>query len=436
MKGGVFGEWFKEIASLIFTQTIQAFLLAIVMTIILSAMGKAGSGNKSTMAGGLLAIVALSQFGKIEALVKQIFGFKSGAADFNASKRGVSLGALAALGGAKKVLDNGGKIVGGAIGKGVNNAKIKSYQKKIQDNKILDGEIGNQEALSAAYEGATEGLKTGAMVSNSENTETIARNTANANLGSSGGGAGSGDKVGVSSKELQDLSSAIKALTDSTNKAAGIEKKPVTLEEKLKAAQDKKQESHRKMMGGIAETAGALGGATVGMGLGALKGTITGDGALEHAIHGMGIGAGVGDTLGAKAASGTFKAIDNGREKKKEEVEHRQTMADKNDRLKEAKKETREVKKEYKEVKTKSDPAQVAKIDNKLKVEIKQINKQTKQQVYNAVKTTTKEGMKQIKKENKEIDKANKKTYNNQVSALTNKKVQQAKNSNFNAGNM
>ena len=75
MKKGVFNAWFKEIVTLIFTQTVQAFLLAIVLTIIISALKNNSSsvGDGAGAAAGLLAIIALSQFSKLELLVKKYF---------------------------------------------------------------------------------------------------------------------------------------------------------------------------------------------------------------------------------------------------------------------------------------------------------------------------------------------------------------------------
>ena len=67
MNKGIFSSWFREFATLVFTQTVQAFLLAIVMSIIISCIQNA-NGN-GINAAGLLAIIALSSFGKIELLV-------------------------------------------------------------------------------------------------------------------------------------------------------------------------------------------------------------------------------------------------------------------------------------------------------------------------------------------------------------------------------
>ena len=40
MKKGVFSSWFREFATIVLTQTVQAFLLAIVMSIIISNSDK------------------------------------------------------------------------------------------------------------------------------------------------------------------------------------------------------------------------------------------------------------------------------------------------------------------------------------------------------------------------------------------------------------
>lgn len=302
MKGGIFGNWMKEIVSLIFTQTIQAFLLAIVLSIVVSAMGTSGSdgdaSTKSSMAGGLLAIIALSQFGKIEGMVKEIFGFKAGPADFKSNTKGVSMAGLAMLGAARRVGDNAGKVVGGAAGLAGNTVKRMYY-----------GHLNKNDKMADAIDGAVDGAAKGAMLNAGNKADDISQNTANTNEKlnqmSNGGSMGGKETVGVSSQEIGQLSSAIQALTDATNKANGVEKKPVTIEEKLKAAKDKQKQSFKKMQSGVLETVGAvgggIGGAAVGLGGAALKAAITGDADFAGMVKtGAATGVNLGDRAGEK----------------------------------------------------------------------------------------------------------------------------------------
>ena len=115
MNKGIFSNWFRELATLIFTQAVQAFLLAIVMAIVVSAMSEnSGGGNSTNYAAGMLALIALSQFGKIELLVKQIFGVTSQfGGDMASGRSGFTAAKFLALRGAKRVMNNGQKIGSG-----------------------------------------------------------------------------------------------------------------------------------------------------------------------------------------------------------------------------------------------------------------------------------------------------------------------------------
>lgn len=105
MNKGIFSAWFREFATLVFTQTVQAFLLAIVMSIIVSCL--AGANGNGINAAGLLAIIALSSFGKIELLVKNIFGVTSGFGDPSLKNgKGITAAGMLAYRGAQRLGDN------------------------------------------------------------------------------------------------------------------------------------------------------------------------------------------------------------------------------------------------------------------------------------------------------------------------------------------
>ena len=283
MKKGVFGSWFKELATLIFTQTVQAFLLAIVMTIIISASSQQPGKKKPenpTYAAGLLAIVALSQFGKIEMLVKNIFGVTSQYGDpaMQNGKGGLLLGAMA-LRGAKKGLDNAGKIIGGARERGAANNRLKDLQ--------------NQRAMLGADEAAlTEEGALNEMTSTASEVlgdmSTGATRAAGAQIaGEMGGVAGGGSGVGVPSSQIDSLIQAIRAQTDaiksgggSGSKAETIKDKQLALDQQIEQAKLDKKMAGRKIRSGIAETvldAGALG-------IGMAYGTASGDGAVAKGL--------------------------------------------------------------------------------------------------------------------------------------------------------
>lgn len=301
MKKGIFGTWFKELASLIFTQTVQAFLLAIIMAIIVNALQMSG-GVAGTYGAGLLAIIALSQFGKIEQLIKQIFGVGSQfGPDLNNGKAGL-LGALAlgkmALSGGKKVLDNGAKIGTGLVG----GIKSHAHTKALMAQR--DELAATEEAAGIA--GETEGLIDNTL---REVGTGMARGYG-ASMANDAIGGGSG--TGVSSSQIQELISAVKDQTNvikTKNLDEGKDSKKSKLEQlDAQIAESRKNtRDHLIRMGsGFAETAaaipaGALGAAT-GLAMGdfgkAAAFSLTAAGAADSVVSGTIRGAqNVGETL-------------------------------------------------------------------------------------------------------------------------------------------
>ena len=79
MRKDVFSVWLKEFCSLIFTQSIQAFILALIMMVIINLASQDRGLTSGTMTGatGIMAIIALAALSKVELLVKRIFGVES-----------------------------------------------------------------------------------------------------------------------------------------------------------------------------------------------------------------------------------------------------------------------------------------------------------------------------------------------------------------------
>lgn len=300
MKKGIFGGWFKELASLIFTQTVQAFLLAIIMSIIVNAL--AGSSDENSTGGtygaGLLAIIALSQFGKIELLIKNIFGVTSQFGGSMQDGKGGLLGSLMALRFGKRILDNGAKVIGGAgttIKTGIQRHGLTQQKKALMaDEKLGDAEAIKDVALNEMGEQADKFI---------DNAATGAGLQAGANMVNGGGNT---NGVGISSSQIDQLISAVKAQTD-TLKSSQNEASKDKAQSKLKAIEDqmaqlksKQFEGVKKMTSGIVETAGAIPGAAAG----AIIGLGMGDDVAKNAIT----GAGIGDMVGEKVNSVTLGA--------------------------------------------------------------------------------------------------------------------------------
>lgn len=276
MKKGIFSTWFREIATIIFTQTIQAFLLAIVMSIIISALGKTtGTTDQSgsTAAAGLLAIIALSQFGKFEMLIKSIFGVTSGVADtsMNAGYRGLTAGKMIAARGFSKVLDNGRKI-----GQGVKALKTNSDLKNLKAEK---------ETLEKEQDyGTTGGTNPNRLNKPEDKTETL-------------------------SVSNSDILAAIKEQTEHIDKQtqeqlrSRNDEKIEKLQQKIEETTNKRNEQIKTGVSGAAETLTGAYGAAAGLSVGLAQG----DNIVETTFAGMG----VGDTIGqgmVNAGATAFKA--------------------------------------------------------------------------------------------------------------------------------
>ncbi len=306
MKKGVLGSWFREIATLIFTQTIQAFLLAIVMTIVISAMSASSTSNSSGNSGtnyaaGMLAIIALSQFGKIEMLVKNIFGVTSQFGDpaMQNGKGALTAGGLLAMRGIKKVGDNAGKIIGGTAGAIKGQAQLRTLNRQ-------------KDALNAQMAGADETLN-GIENGGNLGTNLIAAQHLGETMSEMGPGGGSSN-VGVTSSQIGQLIEAVNRQTQAVEKGQAnaqkdkIADKMKELDKKIEETKASRNESLKKVGSGFAETAGAI----VGGSAGAVYGLAQGD----EIAKSTGIGIGIGDTAGstavnvvAKTGSGIAKGV-------------------------------------------------------------------------------------------------------------------------------
>ena len=296
MKKGIFGGWFKELASLIFTQTVQAFLLAIIMSIIVNAL-VGTDGNGSTYGAGLLAIIALSQFNKIELLIKNIFGVTSQYGGGMDQGKGGLLGSMMALKMGKRVLDNAGKVVGGtgtAIKAGIQRHGITQQKKAL----MAEGDLGNANAIKDAALDEM-GNQADKFIDNATTGAGLQAGANMVNGGNSGG-------VGVSSSQIDQLISAVKdqtsALKSSQNDSSKdkAQAKLKALDDQMAQLKSKQFEGIKRVGSGLAETAGVIPGAAAG----AIVGLGMGENVAKNAIT----GAGLGDLVGEKVNNAAFGA--------------------------------------------------------------------------------------------------------------------------------
>lgn len=277
MKGNVFQTWFKEICSLIFVQAFQAFLLAIIMSIIISALASSSvSVNGGIDSIGLLAIIALYSLSKIELLIKNIFGLTSGVMDpsLAGGSKSSFLGSMMAYRGIRNVLDNGRKI-GGGLFRGIGGTFKVRMAKNARNDYLLgkqqgDNGGGNEQLLneSGNYSGsATSRVGGGAITKLSDEIAALNRTLSQTNLDNKG----------------KDQSDKLKSLEDA-----------------IKQAKKDQMDGFKQFASGVAETAGAV---TLGT-AGAMQALGTGDNVLTQAAT----AAGIGDEIGTAVANAITSA--------------------------------------------------------------------------------------------------------------------------------
>lgn len=265
-KGGALGNWFKEFLTLVFIQTLQAFIYAFIITLILSINFGAVNQVEYRNAGmGMFAVIGLASVFKIEAIVKKIIGFGNTKADVKGAMSSLAKTAIAWQFG-KRVLDNGAKIAGGA-GSIISS---RNAQNKLNRDMKMKLSAGSGEGGSDPWNNA---------VAAAENKSRL-RGSLPLPSGIGGGVVSSGSSSG-SSKNYNDM------LESYQDKIAELKKK--------------RSDGIKQIMKGVGETAvaipGALGGALIG---GA-------SGELDDAIRGASVGAGIGDTIGGFAADTAFE---------------------------------------------------------------------------------------------------------------------------------
>lgn len=320
MQKGVFTTWVKELCALVFVQTIQAFILAIVISIIITFIAPNTSGDKiakltdadSVSALGILCIVLLTSLTKMEQITKKIFGLDSGILQ-NKPPHGLmaSYMALKAVG---RVFNNVPKVVGGigsaTLGAGLdkkkaNSAMLTRLQRKGLDKsgnplpgakQIASGDSGSQSGGSDSvedreyYNKAMEAKKRGDMAGYHRNMGIQAGiNKARKSVAQGGGTSSSSGGTSSSDKVRDDYYKIMDKYDDELAKAK---------EKRRKGIQD-------AFSGGI-ETIGAAAGGMVGLSIGSVSGLATGD--LDQIHKATAYGIGVGDALGEHLTSAVASA--------------------------------------------------------------------------------------------------------------------------------
>ena len=312
MQKGVFTTWVKELCALVFVQTIQAFILAIVLSIMITFIVPTGGKFQNTddvNALGILCIILLTSLTKMEQITKKIFGLDSGILQ-NKPPHGLmaSYMALKAVG---RVFNNVPKVVGGigsaTLGAGLDKKKANSAMLTRLKRKGLDKNgntlggskpIAGVGGLSSAagdnsnninewddthYKNAKEAYKSGDMDKYQkemelQNAVDEARREYSQKLaGSIISGSGSG-----SSKKQDKVDDFYKIMDK--------------YDDELAKAKEKRRKGIQDAFSGGIETIGAAAGGMVGLSIGSVSGLATGD--LDQIHKATAYGIGVGDALG------------------------------------------------------------------------------------------------------------------------------------------
>lgn len=281
MQKGVFTTWVKELCALVFIQTIQAFILAIVLSIILTFLAPSGgkiSKTDDVSALGILCVVLLTSLTKMEQITKKIFGLDSGILQ-NKPPHGL-MASMMALKAAGRAFNNIPKIASGFSGLVGARTDKKKVQARFNNrrNNMLGGTTDSDGTLGSGS-GSGSGSGPG---ENSPDTSTAGGNTSGG--GSFGGGSAGATPQFRNGYKQKDLD----ALEDK-------------YEEQLAAIKKQRKESRSKILSGAMETGGAITGAFGGAAVGLTSGLAMGD--LDQIPKAIGFGVGIGDAIGENAAS-------------------------------------------------------------------------------------------------------------------------------------
>lgn len=297
MQKGVFTTWIKELCALVFVQTIQAFILAIVLSIILTFLFPEKDPNTgvatitsqdSVSALGVLCIVLLTSLTKMEQITKKIFGLDSGILQ-NKPPHGLAATMLA-LKSVGRVFNNVPKMIGGigsaTLGAGLDKKKARSamlgrLQKRglDQNGNPINGDSpqvnpssGDNNLLdnNEYYEKAKKAMENNAAVNNAKSSPRL-----------------------YTDKDKDNYLKIMDQYDDAISKA-----------------KEKRRKGLENFASGAAETLGAGIGGMTGLSIGAISGLATGD--LDQipkaAAYGIGVGDAAGENL-TKAVSAAASGI-------------------------------------------------------------------------------------------------------------------------------
>lgn len=294
MKGNVFSKWLKEFCALVFVQTAQAFILAIIMTLIVVLVTdtkyESQDANQIT---GVFAMIALASISKIEMLIKKIFGIGSDVTDpFMSGGKGF-IGGIMSLKAIQTVGNNAKKIGSGM--KSRRQARVNEKKAKIDYNKTRKSIIENNAQTNNQNVSATPtSVINSSMSQDSANNSNVANNT-NRNL--------NGGTINITNSNVNmqgDKSGNKNSAQDELKKAKQ------DYQAKLNEIQKSKKDANKQLVSGILETGAAVVGGAAGIGVGAVYGAASGGNVLSSASNAGLYGAAMADKAAKLSVDATY----------------------------------------------------------------------------------------------------------------------------------
>lgn len=306
MSKGVFTTWIKELCALVFTQTIQAFILAIVLSIILTFIAPTGgniSSSDSVSALGVLCILLLTSLTKMEQITRKIFGLESGIMS-NKPPHGL-MASFMALKAAGRILNNVPKMAGGVasvIGSGTDKKKAQTAMLSRLNRKGLDrngNPIGEGAAVGEALPAGGADLM--------DSSEYLDKAKEAKNKGDMRGyerNRGIAAGMDKAKKSMAANATAPSRLKDTSKLQDDYYKILDKYDDEISKAKEKRRQGWSNVASGASETVGAVIGGGIGLSTGLVTGLATGDYDQIHkaTAYGIGIGDAAGENL-TKAVS-------------------------------------------------------------------------------------------------------------------------------------
>lgn len=304
--GKTLQSWIKEFGTLVFTQTVQAFIYAIIISIIVFSMTETQgieAADQNT-ALGFIAVISLVSIFKVEELLRKIFGLSSTKASVKGAMGSLAKTAIAAKV-ASKTLDNTKKMATGAKEKFTANK---------QDRKDREATEKQAQKIESNYQNKEKQLDFNKQDANSRvdkeleaKKREIKADQANRDSRSPDGlnslgrakiqsaiQESSGKKASNETKEKQMQAKKEEAFATKNEQFAALQEQA---ESKKEANAKMRREGVKKMASSGLESVGAI----IGTPIGGIIGIADGD--ISEGLRGMGVGMGVGDAMGQGIAN-------------------------------------------------------------------------------------------------------------------------------------